>query len=95
VDPIITNTLLGTIIAAVGWMGRTLWESIKAYKTGHKEALQQRDEIIAEKDAQITALKRRKSDLRTEYDYLRAWILSQPLTEDQLSRLPKKPSDHN
>ena len=70
-DPIITNTLLGTIIAAVGWMGRTLWESIKAYKTGHKEALQQRDEIIADKESQIVALKRRKSDLRNEYDYLR------------------------
>jgi len=93
VDPIITNTLLGTIIAAVGWMGRTLWESIKAYKTGHKEALQQRDEIIAEKDSQIAALKRRKSNLGNEYSYLRAWILSQPLTEDQLARMPKPPPD--
>lgn len=93
-DPIITNTLLGTIIAAVGWMGRTLWESIKAYKTGHKEALQQRDEIIADKDSQIVALKRRKSDLRNEYDYLRRWILSQPLTEDQLAKMPRPP-DYN
>lgn len=93
-DPIITNTLLGTIIAAVGWMGRTLWESIKAYKTGHAEALQQRDEIIADKESQIVALKRRKADLRNEYDYLRRWILSQPLTEEQLAKMPRPP-DYN
>lgn len=94
-DPIITNTLLGTIIAAVGWMGRTLWESVKAYKTGHAEALQQRDEIIADNESQIVALKRRKTYLHNEYNYMRAWILSQPLTEDQLKRMPKPPPrDH-
>lgn len=95
-DPIITNTLLGAIIAALGWMGRTLWESVKAYKTGHKEQLQKRDDIIADLESQLTASRRRKKDLRGEYDYMRAWILSQPLTEDQLAKMPKPPPrDHS
>lgn len=94
-DPAIITTLLTLIGGALGWLGKALMDAIRQYKTGHKEELQRRDEIINEKDAQITVLKRRKSDWRTEYDYLRAWILSQPLTEDQLSRLPKKPPDHN
>lgn len=95
-DPIITNTLLGTIIAAVGWMGRTLWESIKAYKTGHKAELQQRDEIIADLESQLTALRRRKKDLRGEYDYFRAWVLAQEvLTADQLAKMPKPPPREN
>lgn len=91
-DPIITNTLLGSIIMAVGWMGRTLWESIKAYKTGHKAELQQRDEIIADLEAQLIAIRRRKKDLRGEYDYFRAWVLAQEvLTADQLAKMPKPP----
>lgn len=96
-DPIITNTLLGSIIMAVGWMGRTLWESIKAYKTGHKADLQRRDEIIADLEARLTALRRRKKDLRGEYDFLRAWLLAQEvLSSDQLEKLPKPPPrDHD
>ena len=35
------------------------------------------------------------ADLRHEYDYLRAWILAQPLTEDQLARIPKAPDRHH
>lgn len=91
-DPIITNTLLGTIIAALGWMGRTLWESVKAYKTGHKEQLQKRDEIIVDLESQLETIRRRKKDLRGEYDYFRAWVLAQEvLNSDQLAKMPKPP----
>lgn len=92
-DPIITNTILGAIVAALGWMGRTLYQSVKDYRTGHKEALQSRDEIIADLEAQLSASRRRKKDLRGEYDYFRAWVLAQEvLSSDQLDKMPKPPS---
>lgn len=92
-DPAIITTLLTLIGGALGWLGKALMDAIRQYKSGHKAELQQRDEIIADRDAQLTVLKRRKANLRNEYNYLRAWILSQGLTEDQLARMPKQPED--
>jgi UDP-3-O-acyl-N-acetylglucosamine deacetylase len=94
VDPAIITTLLTLIGGALGWLGKALMDAIRQYKTGHKEELQRRDEIIADKDVELTALKRRKANLRNEYNFLRAWILSQGLSEDQLTRMPKPPDDH-
>lgn len=90
-DPAIITTLLTLISGALGWLGKALMDAIRQYKSGHKAELQQRDEIIADKDSEITTLKRRKSTLIREYDFLRAWILSQRLSEDQLKRMPKPP----
>ena len=90
-DPAIITTLLTLIGGALGWLGKALMDAIRQYKSGHKAELQQRDEIISDRDAQLTVLKRRKSALRNEYNYLRAWILSQGLTEEQLARMPKPP----
>lgn len=90
-DPAIITTLLTLIGGALGWLGKALMDAIRQYKNGHKEALQQRDEIIAEKDAELAMVKRRKAARVNDYNYLRAWILSQGLTEEQLSRMPKPP----
>jgi len=92
-DPIITNTLLVALFTVLGWMGKTLYQSITDYRTGHKEALQARDEIIADLEAQLKSLSRRKKDLRGEYDYFRAWVLAQEsLTSDQVEKMPKPPT---
>lgn len=93
-DPAIITTLLTLIGGALGWLGKALVDAIRQYKSGHKEELQRRDEIIAEKDAELAMVKRRKANLRNEYNFLRAWILSQGLSEDQLTRMPKPPDDH-
>lgn len=90
-DPAIITTLLTLISGALGWLGKALMDAIRQYKSGHKAELQQRDEIIADRDAELTVTKRRKAALRNDYNYLRAWILSQGLTEEQLSRMPKPP----
>ena len=90
-DPAIITTLLTLIGGALGWLGKALVDSIRQYKSGHKAELQQRDEIIADRDAELTVTKRRKASLINDYNYLRAWILSQGLTEEQLSRMPKPP----
>ena len=91
-DPIITNTLLVALFTVLGWMGKTLYQSITDYRTGHKEALQARDEIIADLETQLKSLSRRKKDLRGEYDYFRAWVLAQDaLTAEQIAKIPKPP----
>ena len=91
-DPAIITTLLTLIGGALGWLGKALMDAIRQYKSGHKAELQQRDEIIADKDSEITALRRRKKDLRGEYDYFRAWVLAQEvLSPDQLANMPKPP----
>lgn len=91
-DPAIITTLLTLIGGALGWLGKALMDAIRQYKSGHKAELQRRDEIIADKDSEITALRRRKKDLRGEYDYFRAWVLAQEvLSADQLAKMPKPP----
>ena len=91
-DPAIITTLLTLIGGALGWLGKALMDAIRQYKSGHKAELQQRDEIIADKDSEITALRRRKKDLRGEYDYFRAWVLAQEaFSPDQLAKMPKPP----
>lgn len=90
-DPAIITTLLTLIGGALGWMGKALLDAIRQYKSGHKAELQQRDEAIADRNAELTLLKRRKAALTNDYNYLRAWVLSQGLTEEQLARMPKPP----
>lgn len=84
-DATITVALINL---AGGGLGVLIVQGGWKWIRGHYSAVQ---------DAEDKAEEARKelADLRHEYDYLRAWILAQPLTEDQLSRIPKPPDRHH
>ena len=83
-DATITVALINL---AGGGLGMLILQGGWKWIRGHYSAVQ---------DAEDKAEAARKdlADLRHEYDYLRAWILAQPLTEDQLARIPKAPDRH-
>ena len=73
---------------AGGGLGMLIIQGAWKWVRGHYSAVQ-----AAEDKAE--AARKALADLRHEYDYLRAWILAQPLTEDQLARIPKAPERHH
>lgn len=83
-DATITVALINL---AGGGLGMLIIQGLWKWIRGHYSAVQAAEDKAEE-------AKKALADLRHEYDYLRAWILAQPLTEDQLSRIPKAPDRH-
>lgn len=83
-----TTQIITTLISATAGILVTLfWQSVKEWWRGRKD---EADRLSTRLDTQKAETRR----WRQEYDYLRAWILSQSLTEEQLNRMPKPPDDH-
>lgn len=80
-DATITVALINL---AGGGLGMLIMQGVWKWLRGHYSAVQQAEDKAEE-------AKKALADLRHEYDYLRAWILAQQLTEDQLERIPKPP----
>ena len=80
-DATITVALINL---AGGGLGVLILQGVWKWLHGHYSAVQEAEDKAEE-------ARKALADLRHEYDYLRAWILAQPLTEDQLSRIPKPP----
>ena len=80
-DATITDALINL---AGGGLGVLILQGVWKWLRGHYSAGQEAEDKAEE-------ARKALADLRHEYDYLRAWILAQPLTEDQLSRIPKPP----
>ena len=83
-DATITVALINL---AGGGLGMLILQGGWKWIRGHYSAVQAAEDKAEE-------ARKALADLRHEYDYLRAWILAQPLTEDQLSRIPKAPERH-
>ena len=83
-DATITVALINL---AGGGLGMLIIQGGWKWIRGHYSAVQAAEDKAEE-------AKKALADLRHEYDFLRAWILAQPLTEDQLSRIPKAPDRH-
>ena len=79
-----TTLTVALINLAGGGLGMLIVQGVWKWLRGHYSAVQEAEDKAEEA---MKAL----ADLRHEYDYLRAWILAQPLTEDQLERIPKAP----
>ena len=79
-----TTITVALINLAGGGLGVLILQGIWKWLRGHYSAVQEAEDKAEEARKEL-------ADLRHEYDYLRAWILAQPLTEDQLSRIPKPP----
>lgn len=84
-DATITVALINL---AGGGLGVLIMQGVWKWLRGHYSAVQAAEDKAEE-------ARKALADLRHEYDYLRAWILAQPLTEDQLSRIPKAPDRHH
>ena len=84
-DATITVALINL---AGGGLGMLILQGGWKWLRGHYSAVQEAEDKAEE-------AKKALADLRHEYDFLRAWILAQPLTEDQLSRIPKAPDRHH
>ena len=84
-DATITVALINL---AGGGLGMLILQGGWKWVRGHYSAVQAAEDKAEE-------ARKALADLRHEYDYLRAWILAQPLTEDQLSRIPKAPDRHH
>lgn len=77
--------IITALISATGGVIITLLaRSIKEWRDGRKDEADR----LAKK---LDTLRTQKRYWKNEYDYLRAWILSQSLTEEQLNRMPKPP----
>ena len=83
-DATITVALINL---AGGGLGVLILQGVWKWIRGHYSTVQAAEDKAEE-------AKKALADLRHEYDYLRAWILAQPLTEDQLARIPKAPDRH-
>ena len=83
-DATITVALINL---AGGGLGMLIIQGGWKWIRGHYSAVQEAEDKAEE-------ARKALADLRHEYDFLRAWILAQPLTEDQLSRIPKAPERH-
>ena len=83
-DATITVALINL---AGGGLGMLIIQGAWKWVRGHYSAVQEAEDKAEE-------ARKALADLRHEYDFLRAWILAQPLTEDQLSRIPKAPERH-
>ena len=79
-----TTITVALINLAGGGLGVLILQGVWKWLRGHYSAVQTAEDKAEE-------AKKALADLRNEYDYLRAWILAQPLTEDQLARIPKPP----
>lgn len=80
-DATITVALINL---AGGGLGVLILQGVWKWLRGHYSAVQKAEDEAEE-------ARKALADLRYEYDYLRAWILAQPLTEDQLARIPEPP----
>ena len=80
-DATITVALINL---AGGGLGMLIVQGVWKWLRGHYSSVQEAEDKAEEARNAL-------ADLRNEYDYLRAWILAQPLTEDQLARIPKAP----
>lgn len=80
-DATITVALINL---AGGGLGMLIVQGLWKWLRGHYSSVQEAEDKA--EDA-----RKALADLRHEYDFLRAWILAQPLTEDQLARIPKTP----
>lgn len=79
-----TTITVALINLAGGGLGVLIIQGLWKWLRGHYSAVQHAEDRAEE-------ARKALADLRHEYDYLRAWILAQPLTEDQLVRIPKPP----
>ena len=80
-DATITVALINLAGGGLGMLiVQGLWKWLRGYYSSVQEAEDKAEEA-----------RKALADLRHEYDFLRAWILAQPLTEDQLARIPKPP----
>ena len=79
-----TTITVALINLAGGGLGMLIVQGVWKWLRGHYSSVQEAEDKAEE-------ARKALADLRHEYDYLRAWILAQPLTEDQLERIPKAP----
>lgn len=79
-----TTITVALINLAGGGLGVLILQGVWKWLRGHYSAVQDAEDKAEE-------AKKALADLHHEYDYLRAWILAQSLTEDQLARIPKPP----
>ena len=79
-----TTLTVALINLAGGGLGMLIVQGVWKWLRGHYSSVQEAED-------KAEAARKDLADLRHEYDYLRAWILAQPLTEDQLDRIPKAP----
>ena len=80
-----TTITVALINLAGGGLGMLIVQGLWKWLRGHYSSVQEAEDKAEE-------ARKALADLRHEYDYLRAWILAQPLTEDQLARIPMAPA---